>query len=71
MTDYQTKELIRNANGSLVCDVVYDNGVWTVTVKRKGIYTFITLYGDGDIRVENIGVTDSAHEAEYSVAIPE
>lgn len=60
---------IRNSNGSLICDVVYDKGVWTVTVKRKEIYTFITLYSDGNIRVENI-CGNTLNGAEYSVSIP-
>lgn len=45
---------IRNSDGSLICDVIYDDGVWTVTVKRKDIYTSISLFRDGGIRVENI-----------------
>ncbi len=60
---------IRNSNGSLICDVVYDEGVWIVTVKRKEIYTFITLYSDGNIRVENI-CGNTLNEAEYSVSLP-
>ena len=60
---------IRNSNGSLICDAVYDEGVWTVTVKRKEIYTFITLYSDGNIRVENI-CGNTLNQAEYSVSIP-
>lgn len=61
---------IRNSNGSLICDCVYDEGVWTVTVKRKGVYTFISLHGDGSIHVENICGSSSISEAEYAFSLP-
>lgn len=65
------KEQVRNSNGSLICDVVYDGGIWTVTVKKKDIYTFLTLYGDGNLRVENFKGVDPVKETQYCVAIPE
>ena len=61
---------IRNSQGSLICDAVYDDGVWTVTVKRKGIYTFITLYSDGGIRVENVSGNEVVSDTEYAITLP-
>ena len=50
----QTKnQKIRNARGSLVCEVFYDGDCWVIGIKKKGVYTFITLYDNGSIRIIN------------------
>lgn len=64
------REQIRNSNGSLICDASFSDGIWTVTIKRKGIYTILDLYQNGDITVENYQA-DANKELGYSVSIPD
>lgn len=63
-------EDIRNSNGSLICNVDFDDGLWTIAVKKKDVYTFIKLYKNGDMSVENYSANNRLKELEYSVVIP-
>ncbi len=62
---------IRNSNGSLLCKASYYDGLWTVTVKKDGVFSFIKLFEDGDMSVEHYSADKTLKELEYSIAIPE
>lgn len=44
---------IRNANGSLICETFYAEGVWMLRIKRKSCYTVVALMPDGSVEVFN------------------
>lgn len=44
---------IRNSNGSFICEAFYEDGIWVVAIKKKTVYTYILLYGNGSIRIIN------------------
>lgn len=64
-------EDIRNSNGSLLCKVSFYDGLWTVTVKKDGVFSFIKLFEDGDMSVEHYSADKTLKELEYSIATPE
>lgn len=47
------KNQIRNSNGNFICEVFYEDGIWVVAIKKKTVYTYILLYGNGSIRIIN------------------
>lgn len=53
MTIPEEKQQVRNANGSLLCDLLFADGSWNVTIKRKECYTTMTLMPDGSVFIED------------------
>ena len=47
------KQQVRNGNGSLICDLLYADGSWNVTIKRKECFTTISLMPDGSVYIED------------------
>ena len=47
------RQQVRNSNGSLICDLLYADGSWNVTIKRKECLTIINLMPDGSVYIED------------------
>ena len=50
---YEEKKQVRNSCGKLICDLEYVDGVWNVTIKKKGCYTTMGLMADGAVSIED------------------
>ena len=43
----ETKQPVRNLEGKLLCELIYEDGRWNVLIKNKNCLTHITLSSDG------------------------
>lgn len=53
--DLENRKQIRNLDGKLVCETIYDEDFeeWCVFIKQHGRLTIIQLLGDGEMIVSN------------------
>ncbi len=47
------KEQIRNEDGRLLCEAVFREGQWYITIKNHGVYTTLQLQPNGKLAVAN------------------
>ena len=61
---------VRNASGSLLCELFYSGNGWLVVIKKKDCITILTLFPDGTVNVENTICAPLAKEKIYSLVNP-
>lgn len=47
----ETKTPVRNHDGKLLCELVYDEGRWNVLIKHKNCVTHIELSVNGSVNL--------------------
>ena len=64
---YEERRQVRNSDGNLICDLIFIDGVWSVTIKRRGCYTTMSLMVDGAVYIEeNDGPPEKMFAVSYS-----
>ncbi len=50
---FEKKQKIRNENGKLICEAVFQNNQWHIIIKNRDCLTTLKLRHDGQMAISN------------------